>query len=363
MFDFIDNMVVELAGTGFASSIVFLIVNLILVLILTFIIYGIVKAIESFLIKHAKTDFIKNIARYCEDRKIAGRTTTFAFFFFLMAFSFRIPRFEHLINKLSMVAMIICVMSIISAIMDVICDFYSTTEISRTKPIKGPLQIVKILLFLVLGIVAVSTLIGQDPIVLISGVGAFTAILSIVFKDALLGLVAGIFISSENMLKIGDWIKIPSKNVEGSVTDISLIAVKITAFNNTLITVPAYTFMNESFVNYHEAVSEGKRQVHRTIYIDANSVKMDGEGMTNLTKYRSAIAEKINASEHVKKNFPMQCKTGNSNDGKGLPIDIIYTTDITDYDEYCAYCSYVSDIAYAELANFDLKPYQLASRV
>ncbi len=362
MFDKLDSWIEDQAGKGVLGSLLSVLINLAIVLVITLIAYTVIVAVIRFIHKRSRIDFIKQVSGIAITRRLANKCASFLLFFFLLAFAFRIPRFQSFIERISVLGMILALMSIINVIINIIIDYYGSKEVSRSRPIKGPLQIVKIVIFIILSMIFVSVLINQNPVVLVSGVGAFTAILTIVFKDALLGLVAGMQITSEGLLKIGDWVKIPSLDVEGSVTDISLISVRVTAFNNTVISVPAYAFVSNAFVNYHDTITEGKRQVVRTIYVDASSIRPeDGGSTTNLTRYRQALANRLMESEHIKTEFPLQVRTANSKDGFGIPVEILFTTDNADYDEYCAYSSYVGELAYAALKDFRLTSYQAAA--
>lgn len=362
MYDKLDSWIADIAGTSVLGSLLTILINFAIITVITLISYTVILIILSAIHKRSHIEAIRNIAGYAITRKLANKCGAMLFFFFVIAFTFRMPKIELLLVKVSVLSMILILMSIINTIVDIIIDFYSSKEISKSRPIKGPLQVVKIIIFLVLSMIFIAVLINQNPVVLVSGIGAFTAILTIVFKDALLGFVAGVQITSEGLLQIGDWIKIPSMDVEGSVADISLISVKVTAFNNTTYNVPAYAFVSNAFVNYHETIDEGKRQISRVIYVDGKSIKTEEDGTTtNLTLYRQALAKKIMASEHAKTEFPLQVRTADSKNGFGIPVEIFFTTDVVDYDEYCAYSSYVGELAYAALREFDLKPYQAAS--
>lgn len=361
MFDKIDSWIYNTTSDSLLRSLLTFAVDVVLIFLISGIAYCILKFVGSAINKRVQNS-AKTICTLCIKHKIIAKVSAFIFFFLILAFSFRNPKFETTINKLAMLMLIVMTINIINTVLDVILEFYTTKSISKSRPIKGPIQIVKIGIMLVLIIVAISILINQNPIVLISGFGAFTAILSLIFKDAIVGLVAGIQITSENLLEIGDWVCIPSENIEGTVIDISLITIRLQTFSNTIANIPAHTFVTSTFTNSHTTVSDKKRQVARTIYVDASTIRMENGGTsTNLTRYRQALADRINESEHVRKEFSMLVRTGNSKDGFGLPVEVIYTTDIVDYDEYTAYCSYVSDLCYGLLDKFDLKPFQPVS--
>jgi len=260
MLDVLDEWILEITGGGFKSAILSAVIYLVLSAVLAFIIFVAVSAIAGAQEKHSRSQAIKKIAGFSIKRKMPYKSFVFAFFFFLSYFGEHFRSSKALVDKVSLFGMIVTLMIIVASAIDIASDFYATKRIAKRRPLKGPLQILKSLILFVFGIVMLAILIGQSPLVLISGIGTFTAILSIVFKDALLGLVVGIQITSENLLQIGDWISIPSAGVEGTVTDIALISVKVTSFDNTVTTVPAYTFLSTPFKNWHKTINEHKRQ-------------------------------------------------------------------------------------------------------
>ena len=177
------------------------------------------------------------------------------------------------------------------------------------------------------------------------------AILSIVFKDALLGLVAGVQITADDLLRIGDWVDIPSAQVEGTVQDISLISVKILGFDNTIYTVPAYTFLSSSFKNWHTAINGKARRVLRTIPVDITSIKtleeseikkINGrykgldikQGATNLTAYTEILKRELINCEHIIKSRGIICQISDKMTGAGIPVEFIVFTDQTEWGDY-----------------------------
>jgi miniconductance mechanosensitive channel len=151
-------------------------------------------------------------------------------------------------------------------------DIYQTTPYASNRPIKGYLQLLQIL-FICVGIIfIISILINKSPLVLIAGLGAVAAILLLVFKDTILGLVASIQLSANNMLKPGDWIAMPSHNADGTVIDISLNTVKVQNWDKTITTIPTYALVSESFNNWSGMEESGGRRIKRSVNVDMRSV-------------------------------------------------------------------------------------------
>jgi miniconductance mechanosensitive channel len=149
----------------------------------------------------------------------------------------------------------------------------SNPERAKARPIKGYLQLVKIIIFLIAAIMVIAALFNRDPLLLLSGLGAMTAVLMLVFKDTLLSLVASVQLSTHDMLRVGDWISMPQLNADGYVTDISLHTVKVQNWDKTITTIPTWRLISESFKNWRGMFESGGRQIQRSLHIDQTSVR------------------------------------------------------------------------------------------
>lgn len=187
--------------------------------------------------------------------------------------------FQLAIEKMAYIYMIVVISAALNALLNALHDFYLTFEISKMRPIKGYVQVVKIALFILAGIVLVSTLIGQNPLILLSGLGALSAVLMLVFKDSILGLVAGIQLSANDMVRVGDWVEMPKYNADGDVIEISLNTVKVHNWDKTVTMVPSYAFISDSFKNWRGMRETGGRRIKRSIYIDVSSIKFCTDDM------------------------------------------------------------------------------------
>lgn len=147
-----------------------------------------------------------------------------------------------------------------------------TTAVGRNLPLRGLTQSVKLLSAGVAVIVGISLLIGKSPLILFSGLGAMTAVLLLVFKDPLLGLVAGIQLSANNMLRVGDWLEMPKFGADGDVIDISLTTVKVRNWDKTITTIPSYALIADSFKNWRGIDESGGRRIKRAVNIDMSSI-------------------------------------------------------------------------------------------
>ncbi len=160
----------------------------------------------------------------------------------------------------------------IGALLNIIWVNYDRRENTKNLPLRGILNVAKGLMWIVLTIIAVSIIIDRSPAALLTGLGAFAAALMLIFKDSILGFVAGLQLSVNDMLRVGDWISVPGTIANGIVTDVSLTAVKIRNWNNTTVTLPPYTLVSTSLQNWNKMKERGRRQIERSILIDVSTV-------------------------------------------------------------------------------------------
>jgi miniconductance mechanosensitive channel len=168
---------------------------------------------------------------------------------------------------------IVVAVLIIDSLLNAGLDIYRTYEISKEIHIKGFIQIAKIVIYFLGGIFALSIILSRTPIYLLSGLGALTAVLMFIFKDAILGFVAGIQLTANKMVSRGDWIEMPEYNADGDVIDVSLTTVKVQNWDKTITTIPTYALISESFRNWRGMSESGGRRIKRSVFIDINTIK------------------------------------------------------------------------------------------
>jgi miniconductance mechanosensitive channel len=151
-------------------------------------------------------------------------------------------------------------------------DIYSTRPDAKSRPIKGYLQIIKMVLYIVAGIVVISLLVNRSPAVFLGGVGALTAIILLVFRDTILSLVASIQLTQNDMIAVGDWIEMPKYGADGDVIDIALHTIKVQNWDKTITTIPTHKFIEDSFKNWRGMSLSGGRRIKRAFYLDLNTV-------------------------------------------------------------------------------------------
>lgn len=185
--------------------------------------------------------------------------------------------------KMLNIWIVISALLIISSVLDGINRIYESYPVAKNRPIKVFIQVIKIFFYCAIIIIVVSILIDKDPLALLAGLGAVSAVLMLVFKDSILGFVAGIQLMSNRMVNIGDWIVMPSSNADGDVIEINLTTVKVQNWDKTISTIPTYKLVSESFTNWRGMQEAGGRRIKRSVNIDIYSVHyLTDEDLENL---------------------------------------------------------------------------------
>jgi len=189
---------------------------------------------------------------------------------------------EHLIvalRRATLVYMVAAIIWVIVSFLDAVVDIYRTYAISRRIPIKSFVQAAKVVVILVGGIIALSAVTDKTPLVFLTGLGAIAAVLLLVFKDTILGFVAGIQLTANDMVRRGDWISMPKFGADGDVEEVYLTTVKVRNFDNTITTIPTYALISGSFKNWRGMSESGGRRIKRSIHLDMNTVRFCDEAM------------------------------------------------------------------------------------
>ena len=176
-------------------------------------------------------------------------------------------------QKICAVYIIAAILFTINGLLLVMLDVYNARDKQKNHPMKGFVQVLQVLLFFIGGIVIIAVLVNKSPMTLFAGLGASAAVLMLVFKDSILGFVAGVQLSANDMLRIGDWIQLPNGVANGTVEEITLNTVKIRNWDETISTVPPYTLVNNSFQNWRGMQESGGRRVNKNIYLDMTTLK------------------------------------------------------------------------------------------
>ncbi len=273
------------------------------------------------------------------------------------------------------------VLMVIVSFLNAVYHIYGDLDMSNAKPIKGYVQIGKIVTWVVGGIAMISVLIGQSPLTLLAGLGAMSAVIMLIFKDSLLGFVAGVQLSNNKMLHIGDWITMPKNNTDGTVIDVSLVTVKVRNFDNSVSCIPTYTLISDSFQNWRSMGESGGRRMKRSILIDLGSIRFTDQLIlenlkekkyidkdrtvepgttTNLGLFREYLLGYLRSIPYLNKDASIMVRLLQPTEN-GLPIEMYgyYTpTDLAGFEDFQA--SLFEHIL-AGLPEFGLKAFQRPS--
>ena len=198
------------------------------------------------------------------------------------------------VKRFSLIYMLVVALLALDSFFNATLDIYRTFDISKHIPIKSFIQVAKLFLYFLGIIFAIALLVGQSPLKLIAGLGAMTAVLMLVFKDPILGFVAGIQLTTNKMVARGDWIEVPKYGVDGDVEEVALTTVKVRNFDNTVSTIPTYALISESFKNWRGMTESGGRRIKRAIHFDIGSIRFCDEDMLERFSKIQFISEYLN---------------------------------------------------------------------
>jgi miniconductance mechanosensitive channel len=247
----------------------------------------------SIFVKRTKTRWDDALLRRNFFIRLSHLAPALVFYFSASLF----PPIQDIIQRLSLVYMILAGLFAFNGFLNAVVDIYNTFNIARQKPIKGYVQIVMIIIWIFGGIFALSTMLNRSPWPLLSSLGAMTAILLLIFKDSILGLVASVQLSANDMVRIGDWIAMPKFNADGNVVDISLHTVKVQNWDKTITTIPAYALIDGSFKNWRGMSESGGRRIKRSINIDMTGVRFCTPEMLDRYEKFQLLTESIRSNK------------------------------------------------------------------
>ena len=282
-------------------------------------------------------------------------------------------------QKICAVYIIAAILFTINGLLLVLLDVYNARDKQKNHPMKGFVQVLQVLLFFIGGIVIIAVLVNKSPMTLFAGLGASAAVLMLVFKDSILGFVAGVQLSANDMLRIGDWIQLPNGVANGTVEEITLNTVKIRNWDETISTVPPYTLVNNSFQNWRGMQESGGRRVNKNIYLDMTTLKFctpedldairknvplmadyqpaEGEVPTNSQLYRIYIERYLRSLQVVNQDMDLIISQKEPTT-YGVPIQVYFFSRNKVWREYERIQSDIFDHLLAIVGKFDLKLYQ-----
>ena len=296
------------------------------------------------------------------------------------------------------VYMLIIGIWVISALLDAISDVYQKFEVSKRVPIRTYIQVLKIGATAAALIFTLSIVMDKEPWVFLSGIGALTAVLLLVFKDTILGFIASIQLVAHDMLRPGDWIEMPNYGADGDVTEITLNTVKVQNWDKTITTIPTYALISDSFKNWRGMSESGGRRIKRSVHIDVNSIQfstpemiekfskiellrdyierkqqelsdhnrrkgidesvlVNGRRMTNVGTFRAYLIEYLRRHPKIHNEMTFLVRQLQPTD-KGLPIEIYVFSNDQRWVQYEDIQADIFDHIFAALPEFGLRPFQ-----
>lgn len=254
-----------------------------------------VKIIHRF-VEKTKTDWDDYLLKHKVFQSMSHLASALVFYY-SCNFS-EIPEVTSLLTTFTNIYFVIIFVKVVSGTLKAANEIYNTTPYSASRSIKGYIQLLMILVYFVAIIFIVAFIFKKSPLGLLTGLTAFAAVLLLVFKDPILGLVASIQLSANNMLKPGDWIEVPKHNANGTVIDISLTTVKVQNGDKTISTIPTYSLVSDSFLNWSGMEESDGRRIKRSINVDMKSVRFcDQQMLEKFKKFRlisAYVVEKQN---------------------------------------------------------------------
>ncbi len=305
-----------LSGTSMSESLVVFIENATIILITV-----ILALLADYLVKRIIITAIHRIAKKSKndwddifvERKVFNRLAHLApaiIVYYSLDYIFEAENLVKFLGNLTQSYMVIVVLLVIDAVINAFHEIYMRLPVSEGRSIKGYVQVVKIIIYAAAIILIISVFSGEAPKTLIASLGALAAVLILVFKDTILGFVASIQLSANQMVKVGDWISMPRYNADGTVLDISINTVKVQNWDKTIATIPTYALVSESFNNWRGMEESGGRRIKRSINIDMKSVGfLDKQQIEKLRKFyllRDYIAEREKEIEEYNNTLKLE---------------------------------------------------------
>jgi miniconductance mechanosensitive channel len=198
-----------------------------------------------------------------------------------------------LIRRFALIYITIVCLRGIDSVLKAVIRIYRTHDMERKRPIKGYVQAVKVIVYLFALILIVAIVIDRSPVLLLSGLGALTAVLILVFRDSILGFVAGIQLAGNNLVEEGDWISVPKSGADGTVIDVTLTTVKVQNWDMTITNVPIYSLVADAFTNWRGMQESGGRRIKRALMIDMNTIRFCDDSLLERFEKMKIISDYI----------------------------------------------------------------------
>lgn len=359
------------------------------------------KILKNILLKYLKKLIFKKKLKFASiviENKVLENLSIFISAFVTYTLSSMLIHGQIWAERIAFCLIVFGIIRTLDKILNVINDVYKDTKNSKNRPIKGFLQIITIIAYAIGIVVIISILMERSPVLLLGGIGAASAVLMLIFQNTILGFVASIQLTENDMLRIGDWIEMPSHNADGDVKEISLHTVKVVNWDKTVTTIPTHTMISESYKNWRNMHEMGGRRIKRCVYIDMTTIKfcteemleryrkiqyiqkyldnkiteisnyneqkqvdfsslVNGRHLTNLGTLRAYLETYLKNHPRLHSEFLMIVRQLPPTE-HGLPIELYGFTNTTKWVEYEAIQADIFDHVLAIIPEFDLRIYQ-----
>ncbi|MGA9574257.1 MAG: mechanosensitive ion channel domain-containing protein [Lysobacterales bacterium] len=303
-----------------------------------------------------------------------------------------------LIRSALQIYMLVILMLVLDSLLNTFEVIYQDFRAAKEIPIKGFIQVLKLVLYFVTGILVIAILLNKTPVYLLSGIGALAAVMMLIFRDAILGFVAGIQLAANRMVSVGDWIEMPNYGADGDVLEVALTTVKVQNWDKTITTIPTYALISESFKNWRGMSESGGRRIKRSVSIDMSSIKfcdeemlkrfakiqyissyiektknelqefnqeakvdtaslVNGRRMTNIGTFRAYVKAYLQNHPEINKDMTFLVRQLPPSEN-GIPIEIYVFSRDTVWANYEAIQADIFDHVLAVVPEFDLRVYQ-----
>lgn len=396
IYDFLTSLGIE-RHVEFTSYLLMLFILILLCLIVRVFAKSVLVRVSARLIK--KTKYVWDDILY--QNKLFHRAANAVIPLLISLFLEGLPRNRVLLERAAGISMVIVLLMVFDSLINSADQIYRLYEVSKVRPLKSILQVVKTAGLIVGGIIIIAIFAGESPIVLLGGISAMTAVISFIFKDAILGFVAGIQLTANDMIQIGDWIELPKYLADGTVIDLSMTTVKVQNFDKTITSIPAYAMTSEAFINWRGMERSGSRRIKRALYLDAAGVRFCDDAMlthfgkidllkeymeqklaeveeynqnqtadlsepankrrlTNVGTFRAYITAYLKAHPGIHQEMTMMVRQLKPED-KGLPLEIYAFANTTNWVDYEGIQADIFDHLYAVAPEFGLQIFQQPS--
>ena len=377
----------------------------ILLILFSYLVYvitwRIVRKILIPILKRSKNQFDDLLVKHNFFKKVSYLVPAFILYYFAESALNIFPSFIGIFNAILEIFFVIIAILIVDSLLSTLNDFYERYDFAKDNPIKGLVQIIKIIIYVIGLLIIIGNLLDQNLSSLVISLGTISAVLMLIFKDPILGFVGGMQLIFNKMLSIGDWISMPKFGADGTVLEINLTTVKVQNWDKTIVTIPTYSLISDSFQNWRGMEESGGRRIKRSINIDMDSVmfctsemlekfkkidilkayiektellierhnketgadpqiKVNGLRQTNIGVFRAYLKEYLHSRPDIHDDMTFLVRQLQPSE-KGIPIEIYVFTTTTEWANFENIQADIFDHVLAVIPEFDLRVFQFPS--